>query len=309
MFWNFSGACELSSSPAHRCLEQPKVSMETAQRQHPPPGELLGLAQPLQLSGQGARDAPPATAELTFQAWPPQLPERERARQHVGGDCARDRGRVGGRWAPAPPHRPAHSLRFVTPGRAHVPQLRLGAIPRGTHPPCAEDTGLDGKALPEGRPVCVQLAPLPRAGSRPPTSYSGWGGAGGVCVTHSTAGFQDTRPNRARGSGLAWSVWLWGSRKGPTPSIAARQGTQGPASQSRDSRPESGRSKWPVSLGQHGPRAHSQPMQDDSAWLNKPLCFQGSVLPEGRRAAGRGTRRPPSRPRMSFPPLFPKHSN
>lgn len=178
--------------------------METAQRQHPPPGELLGLAQPLQLSGRGARDAPPATAELTFQAWPPQLPERERARQHVGGDCARDRGRVGGRWAPAPPHRPAHSQRFVTPGRAHVPQLRLGAIPRGTHPPCAEDTGLDGKALPEGRPVCVQLAPLPRAGSRPPTSYSGWGGGGGsVCDTqHSWLPGHATQPSQRLRAGL-----------------------------------------------------------------------------------------------------------
>lgn len=83
MFWNFSGACELSSSPAHRPLEHPKLSMETPQHQHPPAGELLGLVQPLQLSGQGARDAPPAAAELTFQAWPPQLPERKTTRQHV----------------------------------------------------------------------------------------------------------------------------------------------------------------------------------------------------------------------------------
>lgn len=57
------------------------------------------------------------------------------------------------------------------------------------HRPRAEDTGLDGKALPEGRAVCAQLAPLPRAGSSPPTSRSG------VCVTHSTAGFQGMPPN------------------------------------------------------------------------------------------------------------------
>lgn len=125
------------------------------------------------------------------------------------------------------------------------------------HPsPMRRGHGTGWEALPEGRLVCVQLAPLPRAGSSPLTSYSGGGG---------------TRPNRARGSGLAWSMWLWGSRKGPTPSIVARQVTQGPASPETAAWTAAGANGLCLWDGT-GARAQFQPMQNDSAWLNKPFC-------------------------------------
>lgn len=74
------------------------------------------------------------------------------------------------------------------------------------------------------------------------------------------------------------------------------------AGKSRDSSQDSGRSKWPLSLGRHGRSCPFQPLQDDSMWLNKPSrAFRSPCF---LRGAGMqvGDLSPPSRPHMSFFP-------
>lgn len=82
------------------------------------------------------------------------------------------------------------------------------------------------------------------------------------------------------------------------------------AGKSRDSSQDSGRSKWPLSLGQHGRSCPFQPLQDDSMWLNKPSrAFRSPCFLRGAGMQAGGPVSPVTSSHVLLPPLFPKHGN
>lgn len=222
----------------------------SAHCRHPPPGKLLSLTQPLQLSGRRAWDVPPATPQLGLQAWPPPL--QERGHSQVRGDCSDHR-----RPTPPPHTRLTRSYCFRMSGQTAMRLVWAQSCSPG-HSPCAGNTGLErGWSCLQGHFARSRVIAQHPAGHRG--------------CQHRTARFQGPPPAKRRevGAEAPGPSMPERSHTGPPPRLSVLR--QQPGRRTRDDRGH----RHTSSSGQRGASAAGG--TDGSMWT-------GGLLPAGLRA-------------------------